>query len=141
MRQLKPPSLQQWGCAHRWHVTHTRSGWPEPWPRLRYMRCQRCGLRVKSEERLAVPWGERDLVAQVRRLLPEGRAVSLRKHGITTLPLAGLNRILEKHRLMIHASKGSDPTQMVACVNDHGKVEPYGLFALQRLARERRRKG
>jgi hypothetical protein len=87
-----------------------------------------------------VPWDERDLVAEVRQLLPEGRAVALRKQGITTLPLAGLNRILEKHRLIIQASKGDDPAQRVACVNPYGKVEHYGLFALQRLARERQRR-
>jgi hypothetical protein len=132
MRQLQPPSLQQWGCQHQWHVTHTRSGWPEPWPRMRYMRCERCRLRVKSQEHLDVPWDERDLVAQVRQLLPEGRTVPLRKHGITTLPLAGLNRLLEKHRLMIQGNKGGDPSQMVACVNEYGKVEHYGLFELQR---------
>jgi hypothetical protein len=144
MRRLKAPTLQQWGCAHQWHVTHTRSGWPEPWPKLRYMRCGRCGLRVKSEEELAVPWSEQDMVAQIRQLLPEGRAVEFRRHGITTLPLAGLNRILEKHRLVIHASKGDDPTQMVACVNDYGKVEQYGLFKLRRLsqmATGRRKRG
>jgi hypothetical protein len=135
MRQLKPPTLQQWGCAHQWSVTHTRSGWPEPWPRVRYMRCSRCGLRVKTEELLDVPWDERDMVAQVQQLLPEGKAVALRRHGITTLLLAGLNRILEKHRLIIQASKGGDPSQLVACVNEYGKVEHYGLFELQRLAR------
>jgi hypothetical protein len=137
MRQLKPPTLQQWGCAHQWHVTHTRAGWPELWPKLRYMRCERCGLRVRTEERLAVPWSEHDLIALVKQLLPEGQAVALRQHGITTLPLAGLNRLLEKHRLVIHAGKGGDPTQMVACVNEYGKVEQYGLFALQRVARGR----
>jgi hypothetical protein len=141
MRRLTYPTLQQWGCVHQWSVTHTRSGWPEPWPRVRYMRCDRCSLRVKSEERLAVPWDERALVAQVRQFLPEGRAVSLQRHGIGTLPLAGLNRMLEKHRLTIQATKGDDPTQMVACVNEHGKVELNGLFELRRLARERRRKG
>jgi hypothetical protein len=140
MRQLQRPTLQQWGCDHHWHVTHTRSRWPEPWPRVRYMRCRRCGLRVRTEEQLSVPWDERDLVAEVRQLLPEGRAVALWKQGITTLPLAGLNRILEKHRLIIQASKGDDPAQRVACVNPYGKVEHYGLFALQRLARERQRR-
>jgi hypothetical protein len=132
MRQLKPPSLQQWGCMHQWHVTNTLSGWPDSWSTVRYRRCQRCGLRVKTEERLAVPWDEGALVAQVRQLLPERQAVALRKQGITTLPLAGLNRLLMKHHLVIQPSKGGDPSQMVACVNDYGKVEHYGLFELQR---------
>jgi hypothetical protein len=141
MRQLSWPTLQQWGCDHHWHVTHTRSGWPEPWPRVRYMRCRRCRLRVRTEEHLSVPWDERDLINEVRQLLPDGQAISLRKQGITTLPLAGLNRILQKHRLMIQASKGGDLTQMVACVTEHGKVEPYGVFELRRLARGRKRRG
>ena len=88
---------------------------------------------MKTEEHPAIPWSEQDLIAIVRQLLPEGRDVALRKHGITTLPLAGINRILEKHRLVIHASKGGDPTQMVACVNDYGKLEEYGVFELRRL--------
>jgi hypothetical protein len=149
MRRLKPPTLQQWGCPQHgsgqwatgwWQVTHTIAQ-VTPFHRVRYMRCRRCGLRVKTEERLSVPWDERDLVEHVKQLLPEGRAVAIRQQGITTLPLAGLNRILEKHRLMIHASKGSDPTQMVTCVNDYGKVEEYGLFELQRLTRGRTGKG
>jgi hypothetical protein len=138
MRQLKPPTLQQWGCAHQWHVTHTRSGWPEPWPTVRYRRCQRCALRVRTEEHLSVPWDELALVAQVKQLLPEGQAVALRQHGITMLPLAGLNRILAKHRLVIQTNKGDDPTQMVACVNDYGKVEENGLFELRREQRRSR---
>jgi hypothetical protein len=75
MRQLTPPSLQQWGCAPQWHVTNTLSRWPDPWPRVRYMCCKRCGLRVKTEERLAVPWDEGSLVAHIKALLPEGQAV------------------------------------------------------------------
>jgi hypothetical protein len=97
-------------------------------------------LRVKAEERVSVPWDAQDVVSVLRQILPEGRAVALRRHGITTLPLAGLNRILEKHRLVIHPSKGGDPAQLVACVNEYGKVEPYGLFELQRLPRARTRK-
>jgi hypothetical protein len=148
MRQLKPPTLQQWGCPQHaaghwatgwWQVTHTIAQ-VVPFHRVRYMRCRRCGLRVRTEERLSVPWDERDLVEHVKQLLPEGRAVGLGEHGITTLPLAALNRILQKHRFVIYASKGGDPTQMVACETEHGKMEEYGLFELQRLARGRTRK-
>jgi hypothetical protein len=85
-----------------------------------------------------VPWDELALVAQVKQLLPEGQAVALRQHGITMLPLAGLNRILAKHRLVIQTNKGDDPTQMVACVNDYGKVEENGLFELRREQRRSR---
>jgi hypothetical protein len=136
MRQLKPPTLQQWGCAHQWHVTNTLSGWLDPWPTVRYRRCHRCGLRVRTEERLAVPGDEPDLIAQLRQLLPEGQTVSLRRHDITALPLEGLNRLLQKHRLMIHASKGDDPSQMVACVTAYGKVESFGFFELRRLLKQ-----
>jgi hypothetical protein len=140
MRHLQWPTLQQWGCDHQWHVTHTRSGWLEPWPRVRYMRCRRCGVRVKTEERLAVPWTDQDLVAQVRALLPEGEAVHLREKGVTELPLGRLNGILARHRLMIHASKGPDAKRSVACSDQYGRVEPYELFELWHKATKRRKR-
>ena len=57
------------------------------------------GLKVKTEERLAVPWDAEDLVDQVKALLPEGQAVALRDKGITELPLARLNARLASLRL------------------------------------------
>ena len=135
MRRLPWPTLQQWGCEHQWHVTHTRSRRPEPWPRVRYMRCQRCGLRAKSREALAVAWGEQDLVAQVKALLPEGEAVRLRDKGIAELPLGRLNGILARHGLMIHASNGHDAKRSVACADRYGRVEPYEVFELRRMAK------
>jgi hypothetical protein len=101
--------------------------------RLRYLTCQRCGLKVKSEEKLAVPWDEGDLIAQVTALLPEGQAVALREQGITELPLAWLNAILKRHGLVIHASKARDAQRVVACTTQDGRVEPYGLFELRRI--------
>jgi hypothetical protein len=68
MRRLHPPTLAQWGCDHQWKTTTSRPGGGEIL-RVRYLVCRRCGLRVKSEERLAVPWDETDLVAQVKALL------------------------------------------------------------------------
>ena len=144
MRKLPWPTLRQWGCEHHWQVTHTRSGWPsDPWPRARYLRCRRCGLRVKTEERLAVPWSEQDLVAQVKALLPEGESVHLRDKGVAELPLGRLNGILARQGLMIHASKGHDATRSVACSDRYGRVEPYEVFKLRRLAtrRQKRNKG
>ena len=90
VRVLHPPTLVQWGCAHRWKTTTT---WPghDDVVRMRYLTCRRCGLKVKTEERLAVPWDAEDLVAQVKALLPEGQAVALWDKGITELPLARLN--------------------------------------------------
>jgi hypothetical protein len=90
MRRLHLPTLAQWGCEHRWKTTTSRPGAGEIL-RLRYPTCRRCGLKVRSEERLAVPWDVGDLVTLLKALLPEGRAVALRDKGITELPL---------HRLM-----------------------------------------
>ena len=140
MRQLPWPTLVQWGCDHQWHVTHTRAGWPEPWPRVRYMRCWRCRLRVKTEERLAVPWNEKDLVAHVKALLPEGEAVHLRDKGISEWPLGRLNGILARHGLMIHAGKGHDAKRSVACSDRYGRVEPYEVFELRHTATKRRKR-
>ena len=45
------------------------------------MRC--CGLKVKTEERLVVPWNEGNLITQVQALLPEGQAVAQWDKSIT----------------------------------------------------------
>jgi hypothetical protein len=130
VRRLRPPTMAQWGCEHRWKTTTSRPGAGEIL-RLRYLTCKTCGLKVRSEERLAVPWDEGDLVAQVKALLPEGQTVALRKQGITELPLHRLNAILTRHGYIIHATKGRDPRRVVACTADDGRVEPYGLFELR----------
>jgi hypothetical protein len=130
MRRLHPPTLAQWGCEHRWKTTTSRPGGGEIL-RVRYLVCRRCGLKVKSEERLAVPWDETDLVAQVKALLPEGQAVTLRDKGITELPLAKLNARLRSHGYVIQASKGRDPQRLVACMDQDGRVRRYKMFALR----------
>jgi hypothetical protein len=103
---------------------------------MRYLTCRRCGLKVKTEERLVVPWDEGDMVAQVKALLPEGQAVALRDKGIAELPLARLNARLAPHGYVIHASKGRDRTRLVACMDHDGKVTPYGVFELRPIALE-----
>jgi hypothetical protein len=130
MRRLRPPTLAQWGCDHQWKTTTSRPGGGEIL-RVRYLVCRRCGFRVKSEERLAVPWDERDLVAQVRALLPEGQAVALWDKGIIELPLARLNARLAPHGYVIHGSKGRNSKQIVACMGEDGRVELFGLFELR----------
>ena len=130
MRRLQPPTLAQWGCEHRWKTTTSRPGRDEV-VRMRYLTCRRCGLKVKTEERLAVPWAEVDLVAQVKAWLPEGQAVALRDKGITELPLARLNARLAPQGYVIHTSKGRDRARLVACMDQDGRVTPYGLFELQ----------
>jgi hypothetical protein len=62
---------------------------------MRYLTCRRCGLKVKTEERLALPLDETDLVTQIKALLPEGHTVTLRDKGLTELPLGALNAIIE----------------------------------------------
>ena len=135
MRRLTPPTLTQWGCAHRWH-THTSRPGQGVVLRVRYLVCRQCELRVKSEERLTVPYDARDLLALVRGLLPEGQRVYLRERGVTTLPLYRLNMLLEPLGYGIHPDKVRDPHQVVACTDKHGRVERFGLFELQRTAQE-----
>jgi hypothetical protein len=91
---------------------------------------------VKTEERLAVPWAEQDLVSRVKSLLPEGKAVYLRDLGIVELPLYGLNTILAWHGLVIHATKVRGTKRFVACTDRHGRVEQFGLFELRRIEQE-----
>jgi hypothetical protein len=133
MRRLSTPTLTQWGCHHRWKTTTSRLGYDDIL-RVRYLTCRRCGLKVKTEERLAVPWGVGDLVAQVKALLPEGQAVALRDKGITELSLARLNARLAPQGYVIYATKGRDSKRLVACLNENGRVERYGQFELRPLS-------
>jgi hypothetical protein len=132
VRRLHAPTLTQWGCNHRWKTTTSRPGEGDI-VRVRYLTCRHCGLKVKTEERLAVPWDEPALVAQVKALLPEGQAVALRDNGITELPLARLNARLAPRGYVIHASKGRDPKRYVACRDKDGRLEQYGQFELRPL--------
>ncbi|MBI3327034.1 MAG: hypothetical protein HYZ81_10080 [Nitrospinae bacterium] len=135
MRRLTPPTLQQWGCQHRWKTTHSLPQ-RNALHRIRYVKCLRCGLRVKTEERLAVPWDERDLVALVKGLLPEGKPVYLRDHGVTALLLYGLNSLLSAQGYVIQARKVRDAKRVVACTGKDGRVEHYGLFELRAIAQQ-----
>jgi hypothetical protein len=83
-----------------------------------------------------VPWCEQDLVATVQALLPEGRPVYLRDRGITTLPLSGLNTLLAGQGYVIHAAKVRDAKRFVACTDQDGRIEPYGLFELRQIPPE-----
>jgi hypothetical protein len=132
VRRLHPPTLSQWGCTHRWKTTTTRPGYDDV-VRVRYLTCRRCGLKVKTEERLAVPWDVSELVGQVKALLPEGQAVALRDKGITELPLAELNARLAPHGYRIHARKGRDPARLVACTGEERGGGRFELFELRPL--------
>jgi hypothetical protein len=76
-------------------------------------------------------------VAQVKTLLPEGRVVALHNKGITELPLARFNARLAPHGYTIRATKGHNSRRLVACINEEGRVEQFGLFELRSLAPER----
>jgi hypothetical protein len=132
VRRLKTPTLGQWGCHHRWKTTHSLPQ-EDALHRVRYHKCLRCGLRVKTEERLAVPWSEAELLVQILTLLPEGEPVYLRDRGITELPLEALNTVLARQGYQIHASQSWNVKQAVACVDQAGRVGRYALFELRRM--------
>jgi hypothetical protein len=130
MWRLHPSTLSQGACDHRWK-TITSLPSEADIMRVRYLTCCRCGLKVKTEEWLAVPWDEVDLVTQVKALLPEWQAVALRDKGITELPLAPLNARLVPYGYVIHARKSRDPKRSVVCTGDDGWEEPFGMFELR----------
>jgi hypothetical protein len=93
MRRLQRPTLAQWACAHQWKTTTSRPGNSDI-VRIRYLTCRRCGLKVKTEERLAVPWGGQDLVALVAQVFPEDTVVdvaTLKTPGVLGEDLPRLN--------------------------------------------------
>jgi hypothetical protein len=129
VRRLHLPTLAQWGCVHRWKTTTSRPGKGNIL-RMRYLTCLRCGLEVKTEERLEVPWDERDFIAKVKAWLPEGQVVALRDKGITEVPLARLNARLAPYGYVIHANDGQDAKRLVMCTGDEGRKVPCRLFEL-----------
>jgi hypothetical protein len=135
MRRLTAPTLAQWGCAHQWKEQSSKV-LGDKLHRLRYYFCRRCGLRAKTREVPEVPWDEQTLVAQVKILLPEGQLVYLQDHGITELPLYGLNTILAQHGYIIHATKVRNPKRFVACTDKDGQVKRFGLFELRPIHQE-----
>jgi hypothetical protein len=92
VRRLRPPTLPQWGCEHQWKTTTSRPGQGDV-VRIRYLTCRRCGLKVKTEERLAVPWSERDLMTLVAQVFPEDTVVDVEPLKAWGLPGGGLSRL------------------------------------------------
>jgi len=78
-----------------------------------------------------VPWDERALVEFVQTILPVNQPTYLRDKGITTLPLYGLNTLLEPEGFYIHAAKVRRAERFVACTDRHGRVNQFGLFELR----------
>jgi hypothetical protein len=99
VRRLHAPTLAQWACAHRWRTTTSRPGQGDI-VRIRYLTCRRCGLKVKTEERLAVPWDQGDFMTLVAQMFPEDAAVdiaTLKPHGLLGENLSQLNACLVPH--------------------------------------------
>jgi hypothetical protein len=99
VRRLHSPTLAQWSCEHRWKTTTTRPGQGDI-VRMRYLTCRGCGLKVKTEERLAVPWEERDFMALVAQAFPEDAVAdvaTLQTQGLLGEGLSRLNTQLIPH--------------------------------------------
>jgi hypothetical protein len=99
MRRLYPPTLAQWMCVHLWKTTTSRPGKGDV-VRVRYLTCRRCGLKVKTEERLAVPWDQGDFMVLMAQAFPEDKVVdaaTLRGQGFFDVDLSQLNAHLVPH--------------------------------------------
>jgi hypothetical protein len=99
VRRLHPPTLVQWTCVHYWKTTTSRPGEGDIL-RVRYLTCQNCGLKVKSEERLAVPWDQGDFMTLVAQAFPKDDVTdvaTLETQGILGEGLSRLNAQLVSH--------------------------------------------
>jgi hypothetical protein len=99
VRRLRPPTLAEWGCKHQCKTTTSRPGQGDV-VRIRYLTCRRCGLKVKTEERLAVPWDARDFMAVMAQAFPENTMVdvaSLQAQGVLGDGLSRLHARLVCH--------------------------------------------
>jgi hypothetical protein len=99
VRRLQPPTLAQWTCAHQWKTTTSRQGKGDG-ARVRYLTCRRCGLKMKTEERLVVPWDERDFVELVAQVFSEDTmadVATLKTQGLLDGGLSWLNVHLAPH--------------------------------------------
>jgi hypothetical protein len=92
VRRLKMPMLAQWVCLHRWKTTHSLPQ-EDTLHRVRYHKCLRCGLRVRTEERLAVPWSEQDFMTLVAQVFPEDTAIDVASLEAWGLPGGGLSQL------------------------------------------------
>ena len=126
MRRLHHPTLAQWGCPHRWKTTTSR---PDTGNivRVRYLTCRSCSLKVKTEERLAVPWGERDVMALVEQAIPEDTVAdveTLKTHGLLSGDLSRLNAYLIPHGWQLELVR--DQGQVVGVVRRRMLSEALG---------------
>ena len=76
------------------------------------------------------------LLTFLQLFFPEGRPVFPRRaYGLRTLPLSTLNTFLTGHGYVLHASKVRNADWFVACTDQAGQTDTFGLFKLQRVAR------
>jgi hypothetical protein len=134
MRRLKPPTLEQWGCAHRWKEQSSKPQ-GDKLHRLRYYFCQRCGLRAKTRETPEVPWDEGDLVALVQALFPEERSVSLGELGVMGLCVDRLNALLARQGWVIHATAERKGKRRGATAKGRERRQPEARFERRQMAR------
>jgi hypothetical protein len=126
VRRLHPPTLAQWTCAHRWKTTTSRPG-QHGIVRVRYLTCQRCGLKVKTEERLAVPWDNGDFMTLVAQMFPENEVVDvamLKTHGLLGGGLLRLNAHLLPHSWQLELVR--DQERVVGVVRRRRSPEAVG---------------
>jgi len=126
VRRLHPPTLAQWACGHQWKTTTSRPGKSEI-IRTRYLTCRRCGLKVKTEERLAVPWDERDFLGLVAQAFPEDAVAdvaTLETQGLLGEDLSRLNAHLVPHGWQLDLVR--DQGQVVGVVRRRMSPEVLG---------------
>jgi hypothetical protein len=141
VRRLHSPTLAQWSCQHRWKTTTSRPGEGDI-IRARYLTCQRCGLKVKSEERLAVPWDNRDCMTLVAQTFPEDAVVdvaTLREQGLPGGDLSSLNAHLFPHGWRLDAVR--DQGRVVGVMRRRMSPEARGGANRELDKRRERRHG
>lgn len=77
------------------------------------------------------------LLALIRLFFPDEKPMYPRRaYGLRTLPLSALNRFLARHGYVLHASKVRNADWFVACTDEAGQTELFGLFELRRVVEE-----
>jgi hypothetical protein len=141
VRRLHSPTLAQWACAHQWKTTTSRPGKGDI-VRLRYLACRRCGLKVKSEERLAVPWDRGDFMILMTQAFPEDTVVDvamLQTHRLLGEGLSRLNAHLIPHGWQLDLLR--DQGRVVGVVRRRTSAEALGGTEDELVRRRSRRHG
>ena len=79
------------------------------------------------------------LLALVQALFPLDEPVYPRTlYGLTTFPLSLVDTFPAPRGYVLHAMKTRVATRFVACLDKHGRTEPYGLLELRRVEEDLR---